>query len=458
MSESARRIAELQRELAAHPGSRQFYQLGELLRREGRSTDAAEALRAGLAHHPRYVAAWVALGRACVDAGEATEAVQGLEQALALDGQNPVAWRLLGEAYLALGDRPAALEAWKQCIELVPGDDVLQAAVDALSAEVEASPAPAAEAAQPPAAEPLGERPAAQPSEALEVPAGAAPEAGPEAGAPPPEPFVTGAVAASEPPAAIEVAPARTTPAPPVAPGAPQDAPPLAEPAVPVVTAKLPVQPFDEAPAEAQPVVPGPEVQGAVGQEAAEDLFPEALPAAPAHPADAPEAAEQPLDEVLTRPAPEMPRVMPQPGAQLPPAMDRPAPPAAAQGAAWEAGHEEELFTAPESEQAPTVLKAVLGAPSEPISSKVPSARPATLALARLYVQQQALGEATRVLERLLEREPGNIEAQDLLSLVRDMMEPLPAAPPPLSRRERKIAALQHWLACLTLGQERATR
>jgi hypothetical protein len=35
MTESARRIAELQRELAANPASRQFYQLGELLRREG---------------------------------------------------------------------------------------------------------------------------------------------------------------------------------------------------------------------------------------------------------------------------------------------------------------------------------------------------------------------------------------------------------------------------------------
>jgi tetratricopeptide (TPR) repeat protein len=427
MSESARRIAELQRELTSHPGSRQFYQLGELLRREGRSTDAAEALRAGLAHHPRYVAAWVALGRACVESGEAAEAVEGLEQALALDRQNPVAWRLLGEAYLALGDRPAALEAWKQCIELVPGDDVLQAAVDALSAEVEASPAPAA------------------------------PEAGPDAGAPRPEPFVTEAAAAPQLPAAIETVSAQITLGPPGAPAAPDDAPPVAEEAVPVVTTKLRVQRFDEPPAEVPPAAPGPEVQGAVGQEAIEDLFPEASPSAPPHDAGAPEAAEQPLDDVLARPAPETPRVVSRPGAQPPPALDRPAPPAAAQGPAGEAGDEEELFTAPESEQAPTVLKAVLGAPSGPISSKVP-APPATLALARLYVQQQALDEAAQVLERLLEREPGNTEAQDLLSLVRDMMEPLPAAPPPLSRRERKIAALQHWLACLTLGRERATR
>jgi hypothetical protein len=203
----------------------------------------------------------------------------------------------------------------------------------------------------------------------VEIPAPGVPETGPEGGAPTAEPFGTEAAVAAEPHAALEPASAGVAAEPPVTGGAS----PPAEESVPIVTQKLHFQPFDEAPAEAPPVGPGPEVQGV-------------------------------------------------------------------------------------AEQAPTVLKAVLGAPSKPISSKVASAPPATLALARLYVQQQALGEATRVLERLLEREPTNVEAQDLLSLVRDMMEPLPAAPPPLSRRERKIAALQHWLACLTLGRERATR
>jgi hypothetical protein len=42
MSESARRIAELQRELAGNPAARQFYQLGELLRRDGKGAEAAE--------------------------------------------------------------------------------------------------------------------------------------------------------------------------------------------------------------------------------------------------------------------------------------------------------------------------------------------------------------------------------------------------------------------------------
>jgi cytochrome c-type biogenesis protein CcmH/NrfG len=43
MSESPRRIAQLQRELVSNPASRQFYQLGELLRRDGRSEEAFRA-------------------------------------------------------------------------------------------------------------------------------------------------------------------------------------------------------------------------------------------------------------------------------------------------------------------------------------------------------------------------------------------------------------------------------
>ena len=116
-----------------------------------------------------------------------------------------------------------------------------------------------------------------------------------------------------------------------------------------------------------------------------------------------------------------------------------------------------DLFTVPETDQAPALLKAVLQASAAQAADE-PVQPPASLTLARLYVQQQALGEAVAVLERLLEREPANVEAGDLLALVRDMMVPLPEEPPPLAPRERKIAALQRWLASLTLGEERAQR
>lgn len=414
MSESARRIAELQRELAGNLASRQFYQLGELLRREGRGAEAAEALRSGLAHHPRYVAAWVALGRACVDAGQATEAVHSLEQAIALDPQNPVAWRLLGEAHLALGERPAALEAMKHSLELVPGDAVLQSAVDAISAELASPPTPEGpQAAGPPAAALIEPDEVFAQAEEVEL----AVPAAEEAPAPPPaqtapEPAFEMETEAPEPPAAFPTPPA---PEPAFEMELQASEPPAAPPAP-----KAP--PREPAALEAPPMA---------GQETADDLFggPPPVQAPPEPPA-------APL------PAPKVPAAAP---AEAAPAL--------------QPTGDAELFTAPETEEAPVLLKKVLQA-SAPwaAATEAPAQPPASLTLARLYVQQQALDEAARVLERLLEREPGNVEARDLLALVRDMLEPMPAAPPKLSSRERKIAALQRWLASLTLGQERATR
>jgi tetratricopeptide (TPR) repeat protein len=407
MSESARRIAELQRELAGNLASRQFYQLGELLRREGRGAEAAEALRSGLAHHPRYVAAWVALGRACVDAGQATEAVHSLEQAIALDPQNPVAWRLLGEAHLVLGERPAALEAMKHSLELVPGDEVLQSAVDAITAELASPPPPE----EPHEAGPLGAaliEPSEVFAEAEEVETAAAPPPAETA----PEPAFEMETEAPEPLAAFPTLPA---PEPVFEMELQASEPPAAPPAP-----KAP--PREPAALEAPPMA---------GQETADDLFggPPPVQAPPEPPA-------APL------PAPKVPAAAP---AEAAPAL--------------QPTGDAELFTAPETEEAPVLLKKVLQA-SAPwaAATEAPAQPPASLTLARLYVQQQALDEAARVLERLLEREPGNVEARDLLALVRDMLEPMPAAPPKLSSRERKIAALQRWLAFLTLGQERATR
>jgi hypothetical protein len=251
--------------------------------------------------------------------------------------------------------------------------------------------------------------------------------------APPAEPHEAGAPAAAliEPDevfaAAEEVEEAAPAPQPAPAPVAapdevvwqPEPARLVAEPAFDVASQTPPPQPPAIA---AQPVA---------GQESAEDLFggsPHAV-----------EAAPEPLP--APAPVPEVPAAPP---------TEAPAP---------QATVDTELFTAPEAEEAPVLLKKVLQAPTpEPRLDPAAVQPPASLTLARLYVQQEALGESVRILERLLEREPGNVEARDLLALVRDIMEPLPAEPPRLSRRERRIAALQRWLASLTLGRERATR
>ncbi len=406
MTENTRRIAELQRELASNPASRQFYQLGELLRRDGRSQEASAVLHGGLAHHPRYVAAWVALGRASLEAGQASEAAAGLHEALGLDPQNPVAWRLLGEAHMALGDRPLALEAMQRCLELVPGDDVLQAAVEALAPDAAA---PAPEAPAPAATEaPFREPPPPLPVE--------------------PRTLVLDAPAAEALRAAASAEAARSAAA--GRADAPFDLPAATE------AARDGSEPFAAAAAEAPPAVPAP--AEAVQPRPENQQF-----------MTAPMALER-----ITQ-APEGPWAQPSEPAQ-PPSVEvepTPAPPVSTPiGAA-----DSDLFTAPEIEAGPTLLKGLLRAPSDRARAEQ-SQPPASLTLARLYVQQQAMDEAVLVLERLLEREPANIEARDLLALVRDMMAPLPEAPPPLSLRERRIAALQRWLASLTLGRERAVR
>jgi len=131
----AERIVELRKELASNPASRQFYQLGELLRRQDAAAEAAAILRQGLEHHPRYVAAWVSLGRALVDLQDGDAAGLALERALELDPGNPVAWRLIGESRMLCGDRDGALVALERALALVPGDEVLEAAVRTLQGD-----------------------------------------------------------------------------------------------------------------------------------------------------------------------------------------------------------------------------------------------------------------------------------------------------------------------------------
>ncbi len=350
------RIGVLQKELAGNPGSQRFYQLGELLRREGRLAEAVHVLRSGLAFHPRYVAAWVSLGRAQLAEGDLPQAVAALEQSIELDPHNPVSWRLLGEARLAEGDRMASLDALQYALQLAPGDDVLQAAVASLAEEAEAEARGRVRA-----------------------------ESGPDFAPPPPPTLPTELMAefAVPGPGAAPVAP------PPPELVAP---PPAEAPAAAPESEFIPEFAFAETPAE-----PAFAAETAIPVPAPAIALPPPVIALPAAPAVAPEPAPQPA---------------------------RP----------------------PESVPGPT---------PEPLAAAEPPAGPATVTLARLYLRQQELTTAAAILARVLEREPDNLEARELLALVRDMQEPLPEPAAPPSVHQRKIAALQQWLASLTLGRAR---
>lgn len=503
MVDNSKRIDELKRELAKDPRSRQFYQLGELLRREGRLNEAAEVLRGGLTHHTRYVAAWVALGRTCLDLGHGreSEAADALTQALGLDAQNPVAWRLLGESRLACGQRPAALEAMERALALVPGDEVLKAAVEALQVEVaktapllvppkvsapkpaEAPPA-AAVAAPPPQpapeeapfdfdAAPLAlEPPAAHPSlaEAVLAPVPVVGE-GPgsetsvaelvEPAARPAE--VLGAVvAADQPSPAGALQPVSAAP-----PGEVFDV--FGEPALaaePVVAAQTVAAPAEEA-APPVPAAPGavpffepspelPELAGEVAPAEAAEALPavapvetaeqEAWPAVEPEPAPALPLAETPQEQALVEGG-----ELPGPAAQAEPGVaavaqmqGEPAPPEVTEPPVPELAPAEEPATPPS-----------LGPPAGPPEVAADASPPASITLARLYLHQQQMDAAVEVLETVLRREPDNQEARELLGLVRDMLDVAPVVTTPtLTPGERKIASLQRWLARVQMGRE----
>jgi len=95
------RIEQLRYQLREDPSSRVFYQLAELLRREGEAEEAAAILRRGLEGHPRYAAAWVALGRALGDLQDSDGAGEAFTRAHQLDAGNVVAARAVAEVALA---------------------------------------------------------------------------------------------------------------------------------------------------------------------------------------------------------------------------------------------------------------------------------------------------------------------------------------------------------------------
>ena len=118
-------VEQLRYQLREEPSSRVFFKLGELLRREGELDEAVAVLRAGIEHHPRYVAAWVSLGRALLESGSGAAAAMALAHALELDPENAVAARIAGEAAIANGEWVEAIKALKRARALSGQDDVL---------------------------------------------------------------------------------------------------------------------------------------------------------------------------------------------------------------------------------------------------------------------------------------------------------------------------------------------
>jgi len=149
------RLEQFRFELREDPSSRVFFKLGEVLRREGELEEAIAVLGTGLEQHPNYVAAWVSLGRALLDSGDPRRAADAFNRALALDPENAVASRHAGEAAIASGEWVNAIKALKRARALWAPDDALDeriALVEGHLAEMGLlqAPAPVARVSAPP--------------------------------------------------------------------------------------------------------------------------------------------------------------------------------------------------------------------------------------------------------------------------------------------------------------------
>ncbi len=155
------RIEQLRYLLREDPSSRVFYQLAEVLRKQGEVAEAVAVLHAGLGHHPRYLAAWVSLGRAHLALGDLPQAERAFERALELDPQNAVAAKMIGEAALAQEDWTRAARAFRLAHELAPADDTVGGRLELVEERLAAIAAPAAAArpAPPPVVQVSGEEP-----------------------------------------------------------------------------------------------------------------------------------------------------------------------------------------------------------------------------------------------------------------------------------------------------------
>jgi predicted Zn-dependent protease len=95
--EESARVQDLRRRVQREPSSFVFGQLAEALRRRGELQESVDICRAGLAHHPGYLAARATLGWALVGLGRLDEAERELGRVQRRAPENLTAIRGLAE-------------------------------------------------------------------------------------------------------------------------------------------------------------------------------------------------------------------------------------------------------------------------------------------------------------------------------------------------------------------------
>jgi tetratricopeptide (TPR) repeat protein len=405
------RLTQLRNRWEADPSSRVFLQLAEEYRHQGRVKDALAVLDRGLKEHPGYLSALVAKGRCHLELGEPEAARGVLERVVKQDATQMVANKLLVRAYLDTGEPEKArerLDLYSLLNDSDPEIEELRRRLRAMEQPPQATPTSDRRFAEAPpggdvfdlgfAAAPARratddvfelEAPAPQPA-APSSPAAPMPPAPVASSAPPPAPAA--AEAGEEPEAADVLFPGlgsrerrsrylRSL----AAEGLFGFEAPVEEPAA--VTAAP--EPIPEPVSEAAWEPPAAPVEVAEPAWAAADtslpVFPAlALPAELA-PGLEPLMTEELTDELAEEPAPELPFELAAP-------------------APWVAEPEPAAHAEP------------VAAPPEPAAPEPAGERVATATLGEIYLRQGHLGEAKRIFDEVLRREPDNAAARQGLA------------------------------------------
>ena len=497
------RLKQLEERWRADRSSRMFVQLAEEYRRRKRNQDALQVLQEGLAAHPTYLSAQVALGRVRLELGDAAGARDVFARVLEQDPTHLIAGRELVESHLELGAVDAAQDALARYRLLgAPDGEVeeLEAGLQRLLARAPAARPAAVHELEPttalPELEAMTAEPAPAAAEAGVANADAAPGAGAgEAGATPPggevfhlaPPRLTTLSLPRRPGSTrerqLQVSARALTLAPPVvaagpsasdvfalwsqggaataplldddeAPGAagaeaaieavPVSAEAAAGREVDEIATALEPEPVEEAAAESA-------AGGDPGDETGAEVIPVAVPqAAPAPPAEASLSLETSLEPAL------------EPGLESVPEPEETPEGGAEPELVGTAAAEAQLEPMPAPEPDTPASGPSSGPSSSPEPSPVPAAATAgvyqpaaTVTLGELYLRQGHLEDAASIFRQVLAREPANAAAIAGLDAVRQQ----PGAPVDASRlladdaprtagiTARKILVLRRYLA-----------
>lgn len=115
-------IDSLRERMSRDPFSRAFLQLAEEYRKVGRYDEAVKVCMEGLARHPTYHTARIALGRTYLEKGDLESARRALSEVLELTPENHLAAKLLAEVQRRMGDLSGASETYRAILRHYPGD------------------------------------------------------------------------------------------------------------------------------------------------------------------------------------------------------------------------------------------------------------------------------------------------------------------------------------------------